>query len=289
VAMRFNPPPGWPPPPPGFVPGPGWRPDASWPPPPDGWQLWLPDDPDRAAAMVQGQLTPGYVAYGPPQAPPSSSGTSGMAIASFVLGLLGIVGISAILGIVLGIGALRRIGRTFQRGRGLAIAGIILGSSWLVLAVAVAVIASLGNSSTPASQPGAETSSSAGASRQTVDPFSLVTGDCFDNPTATPGQTQHLTSVVQTPCNQAHNAQVFATFNVSGSMLDYPGSAKLHSIAGSGCAARAKASLNRAKLTNSMTVRFLFPLESSWLGGRRTVSCIVYNPTPTLTSSLVKS
>jgi hypothetical protein len=212
-----------------------------------------------------------------------------MAIASFVLGLLGIVGISAILGIALGIVALRRIGRTFQRGKGLAIAGIVLGSVWLVLAAAVAGLASLSSSSTPASQPGATTAPSAGASSQTVDPFSLVAGDCFDNPTATPGQVQHLTSVVQTPCNQAHNAQIFATFKVSGSMFDYPGSAKLRSIAGSGCAARAKASLNRSKLTNSMTVRFLFPLDSSWLGGRRTISCIVYNPTPTLNSSLLKS
>jgi hypothetical protein len=254
--------------------------------------------------MIQGQLTPGYVAYGPPETPvgsaqrqwsplespaPPSPGTSGMAVASFVLGLLGVVGISAILGIAFGIVALRRIGRTFQRGRGLAIAGIVLGSAWLVLAVAVAVIASSSNSSTPTSQAGAKTAPSAGASGRTVDPFSLVAGDCFDNPTATPGQVQHLTSIVQTPCNQAHNAQIFATFKVSGSMLSYPGSAKLHSIASSGCDARVKGSLNGAKLTNSMTIRFLFPLESSWLGGRRTISCIVYNPTPTVTSSLLKS
>lgn len=254
--------------------------------------------------MVQGQLTQGYAAYGPPQAPagsapqqwspwespaPPSSGTSGMAIASFVLGLLGIVGISAILGIAFGFVALRRIGRTFQRGRGLAISGIVLGSAWLVLAVAVAVIASRGGSSTPTSQPGAKTSPSAGTTSQTINPFSLVTGDCFDNPTATPGQAQQVNSVVQTPCNQAHNAQIFATFSVSGSMLHYPGSAKLDSIASSGCDARVKANLNGAKLTNSMTIRFLFPLESSWLGGRRTISCIVYNPTPTITSSLLKS
>ena len=42
--MRFNPPPGWPQPPEGWVPPAGWNPDPSWPEPPDGWQLWLPDD-----------------------------------------------------------------------------------------------------------------------------------------------------------------------------------------------------------------------------------------------------
>lgn len=41
--MRFNPPPGWPPIPPGWTPPAGWRPDPSWPPPPAGWQLWVED------------------------------------------------------------------------------------------------------------------------------------------------------------------------------------------------------------------------------------------------------
>jgi len=44
VALRFNPPPNWPAPPPDFVPPPRWQPDPAWPPPPAGWQLWVPDD-----------------------------------------------------------------------------------------------------------------------------------------------------------------------------------------------------------------------------------------------------
>ena len=42
----FNPPPGWPPAPPGWIPPMGWAPDPSWPEPPPGWQLWLPLDSD---------------------------------------------------------------------------------------------------------------------------------------------------------------------------------------------------------------------------------------------------
>lgn len=41
--MRFNPPPNWPPSPPGWTPPPGWQPDPMWPPPPPGWQLWVED------------------------------------------------------------------------------------------------------------------------------------------------------------------------------------------------------------------------------------------------------
>lgn len=40
MRARFNPPPGWPAPPEGWQPDPGWRPDPSWPAAPPGWQFW---------------------------------------------------------------------------------------------------------------------------------------------------------------------------------------------------------------------------------------------------------
>ena len=163
MAMRFNPPPGWPRPPEGFTPDPGWRPDPSWPPVPPGWQLWVPDEPERDAAGSG--VTPGYIGYAPapagssqwagwaPPAPPSC-GTNGLAVAGFVLGLLGFVGISAILGIVFGSVALSRIRTTGQGGRGLAIAGIVLGSCWLALFVILILLGVIvgttsGTSTTP--------------------------------------------------------------------------------------------------------------------------------------------
>jgi hypothetical protein len=39
--LVFNPPPGWPKPPSGWVPPRGWTPDPNWPPPPEGWRLWI--------------------------------------------------------------------------------------------------------------------------------------------------------------------------------------------------------------------------------------------------------
>ncbi|MBS9533314.1 hypothetical protein KIH27_06885 [Mycobacterium sp. M1] len=62
--MRFNPPPNWPPVPPGWVPDAGWSPDPAWPPPPDGWQLWV----DDGAPPLE------YPVYGEPwPAPPAKS------------------------------------------------------------------------------------------------------------------------------------------------------------------------------------------------------------------------
>lgn len=42
--LVFNPPPGWPKPPEGWVPPKGWKPDPAWPATPPGWQLWVPGD-----------------------------------------------------------------------------------------------------------------------------------------------------------------------------------------------------------------------------------------------------
>jgi hypothetical protein len=41
--LHFNPPPGWPKPPDGWIPSKDWTADPSWPLPPLGWQLWLPE------------------------------------------------------------------------------------------------------------------------------------------------------------------------------------------------------------------------------------------------------
>ncbi len=43
MSTRLNLPPGWPPPPPGWTPPSGWKPDPAWPSPPDGWPLWVDD------------------------------------------------------------------------------------------------------------------------------------------------------------------------------------------------------------------------------------------------------
>lgn len=56
--LIFNPPPGWPKPPSGWVPPKGWAPDPSWPLPPPGWQLWIGTDGDLGlTAPPDGPIT----------------------------------------------------------------------------------------------------------------------------------------------------------------------------------------------------------------------------------------
>jgi hypothetical protein len=163
VSFRLNPPPGWPPVPAGFAPLPGWQPDPSWPAPPPGWQLWLPEDetpaapalpfappftPPPSAARLYSPHPPyqypaGSPYGGPPYGP--AQATSGLAIASLVLGIAGFLTITAVAGIVLGIVALTQLRSRYQRGRGLAIAGITVSAVWLVLMLAVPLLLNAGS------------------------------------------------------------------------------------------------------------------------------------------------
>jgi hypothetical protein len=50
---RWNPVPGWPEAPPGFLPSTGWSPDPHWPPPPPGWQFVVKNEAYRRRHRVR--------------------------------------------------------------------------------------------------------------------------------------------------------------------------------------------------------------------------------------------
>lgn len=68
--------------------------------------------------------------------------TSGFAIASLVLGILG----GAILAIIFGFIALSQIKKSGAKGRGMAIAGVVLGFVWSALIVVLIIAAVIGSS-----------------------------------------------------------------------------------------------------------------------------------------------
>lgn len=107
---------------------------------PEGTQQWKPLSalPEFSAALAAGPTTPPTAAR---PAVPVSQTTSGLAVTSLVLGILGFcsLGLTALAGFVLGLVSLRKIKRSGGRlaGRGLAIAGT------LVSAVAMLTILTL--------------------------------------------------------------------------------------------------------------------------------------------------
>jgi hypothetical protein len=294
VGMRYNPPPGWPPPPPGFSPKPGWQPDPSWPPAPPGWQLWVDDeapaaqdwaaqaprtDPWAGAQATQAMPPPPGTDAGWAAEPTSGgrgrrrapgNGTSGWAVASFVLGIFAVIPLSVIFGFV-GLNKIKRLG---QGGKPLAIAGLVLSAVWIVVFVLVGTLS------------GNATQSSTGKITHSgnLDVFALTTGDCFDNPT----DTSDIENVTAIPCTQAHDSQVFAKFNLTGADSSYPAQSALNKLADAGCNART-ASIDKSKVTDAMQIRVLFPEQDAWSDGQRTVSCLIVNPKKTLTTSLLTS
>lgn len=111
---------------------PGWYPDP--------WgratQRW--HDGTRWTEHVDGNAPAGAAV--PPLVPAAQPHTSGLAIASLVTAVLGV----ALVGLILGILALRSIRASAGTvtGRGLAIAGIVISSVWMVL-VTVAILLAL--------------------------------------------------------------------------------------------------------------------------------------------------
>jgi hypothetical protein len=125
----------WPPAPP--------PPEPSGPPAP-GW--WLASDgryypPEQAPGASSPPPPPAFTAY-TPYAPGvvQTTTTNGLAIASMVLGIVWIWWIGSILALVFGYVAKGQIDRSAgrQTGRGMAIAGIVLG--WIGVAALVLVV-----------------------------------------------------------------------------------------------------------------------------------------------------
>jgi hypothetical protein len=388
LAPRFNPAPGWPPPPPGFVPPPHWQPDPSWPPAPPGWQLWVDDgapDPGSAdppptwaggtpaggfpaapagvqarpdgfgtgpadpppwagdfgtgtaaappwaddltgpqTAALRGVGPRGQDPFGPqepfgprdtfasprPDGPPGRPGgpgrraapagkANGFAVASLILGVIGITIIGAVTSVVLGILALRQIRQTGQRGRGLAIGGLVCSGLWLALIGAYFVLP--GGKSSPAPPPpsaGHSSSSSATSSPTATTPsssaspkalsasvFSLRPGQCFQNPPAS-RTILGVTYVTVVPCSTPHNAQAFVQFAAKGT--SYPGGEALKHQADTGCQSQIKKTVQTSKIKNTMTLHYLYPLQSSW-PSHKTIICIIVNSKANLTTSLLRS
>jgi Septum formation len=192
-----------------------------------------------------------------------------MAIAGFVLGLVGAI----LLSVGFSIAALRQIPKRNQRGQAFAIAGLVLSVMWVLAGGVVLLVKLTPNgqfSSGPVTPPGQ------------VDIFSLRVGGCFQNPA---GNTLNVSHVTAVPCTTPHNAQVFAQFKATEA--SYPGQQAIIREADNGCQARVSSSLDRSKLTNTMSLRVLFPESTSWADGQRYISCLVVDSTADLTSSLL--
>ena len=105
--------------------------------------------------------------------------------------------------------------------------------------------------------------------------FSLKTGQCID-----PNGQQAATIV---NCNSPHDAEVFATFSLSGSK--WPGTKAASAAASAGCSTRLTGYLN-PQLAISLSSTYIYPGKVAWEAGTRTVICEVQAASGQLTGSV---
>jgi hypothetical protein len=227
-----------------------------------------PEEPQDVLAVPLTQDTPPDLTADdaplPGLVPAAKAPLSWLAVAALVAGVLPLIPIGIGLGIV-GLVTTRR-GR--RRGRNLAVIGLLATIVWLAIGGTLGTVAVLTH--------GFHKPSKIKYTYVQSSVFNLRKGDCLDNvPSAS--------SPSLTSCNSPHDAEVFATFPLSGA--SWPGAAVMQQEAAAGCTSRLASYLN-PQLAVSLTQDYIYPGQVAWQAGTRTVVCEVRATTGQLDQSV---
>ncbi|MEX8057278.1 septum formation family protein [Microbacterium sp. 16-032] len=256
--------------------------DGTWAPP-------VPPAPPGypgAAAPAYG-ATPEYPQAGAPAygaspygtAPAASGKTNGISILAIILGFVFPVG-----GIIAGAVALAQIKRTGEKGRGLAITGIVAGAVISVLAIIAVIglvifsiaVGSQASSSDPFDIPdypqdGGVTVGPSEAAPGDGDTYTLPVGACLDN---VPGGFISSSNLVD--CAVPHTYEVFSSFLLPEGT--FPGDDAIATAAQEGCDAAFPSFVGIPFDQSALNYQFVAPTEDTWAGGDREISCLLYDP-----------
>lgn len=181
-------------------------------------------------------------------------GTSGYATAGFVLSIVGGFFISIILCLV----ALNRIKTYNEKGRRLAIAGLVLSGLWIVVGFPWIAY----NASRDADR---DASGQVTAAADVV-AAKLRVGDCV----AQMEEGAYRDVKVQ-PCTEPNGGRVFALFDLTVDV--YPGVTSVQQTAEQGCMERWEDSDEQTSIPSDLW--FLYPTGNSWRHGDQRITCLV--------------
>ena len=283
VTVDLPPPSGAPQPMPGPRPAP--TPEADAVPPPIMPPPYAGQQPHAEHADFPGQHGPfGHGEFGQPAqlaqpglpfAPPGPASRNGLAIAALCCGIAAFIPLVGVVAIVLGVVALHQLRGGFQRGRGMAITGIVLGALGTLAWTAVIVIAvATGVTAEPERSTSGQVTSQ---SQIFVD--KLKAGDCFSG-----GRKEQIDLVTALPCTSPHESQVVTIVQLPDG--PYPGEANVTSQAEQECTDRADPLLTD-KAYDELDPSYIYPDADTWRGDR-SVLCLVEAPTGTTTGSALK-
>ncbi|CAM4090270.1 DUF4190 domain-containing protein [Kibdelosporangium persicum] len=195
----------------------------------------------------------------PPNLPPPSGRTNGFAIASLVFGIIG----GVLLAVIFGFVALSQIRKRGDKGRGMAIAGLVLSAVWVLLLVAVFVVGD---------GLGAKRDTSTGQVTESgkLEVFDLKDGDCFNN---VPAEDKEIMAVDAVPCTQPHDAEVLSQVQVS-STGEYPGVDKIAGEIEKLCVDKVGARVEASPIADQLGIFYFYPTKESWARGDRAGTCV---------------
>ncbi len=195
--------------------------------------------------------------YAPGWAPPRPR-TDRVAVAALVTGVLALGPVALVLGLV----ALPRTRPGRLRGRGLAVAGVVLGAlgtlAWAALA-AVGVATAAATRPLPADVPEPVTARA----------VQVVTGNCL---AALPDDGE-VDRVEVVPCAEPHAAQAVTAYEF-GPDAAWPGAAQAAATVAAAC------DLTAAERESGLRAVAWAPTERSWAAGDRAGLCLAVLPEP---------
>lgn len=183
-----------------------------------------------------------------PPDPKRAGGTNGWAIAAFVLGILG----GTILSVIFAIVALFQLRGRHQRGRGLAIAALVISVAWI--AVITSVIA-YGLS----------------ARGKTVQATDLIAGDCIKDTY----EVELPASVKRVRCDRPHYGEVFAV-ETAPADAPYPADQPAMAFVDQ-CGPKFFDYAPNSPEGPTFRVAVAYPTADGWANGERSVVCVAFS------------
>ncbi|MFG2911824.1 DUF4190 domain-containing protein [Kitasatospora sp. NPDC048298] len=262
-APQAVPPSAAPPQPPHPLPAGGWA--SVTPAAQSGFQPGNPYAPTHgpvpAGAPLPG-FAPGF-APGPGPAP-----TNGFAVGSLVTGLLLVAPVALVFGIL----ALAQINRRKERGTGMAVTGLVLGTVGTVLLALMLGAADF--SSARAGRYGQAPKAPAGS----VHWSDLKAGDCYDSPedgsTVDGNGDAKVYWVNRVACAKPHHGEVAGTADLPDRAGPYPGEDVVRKMSVRLCRTVLDSyALDQWAVPDGMDDVYLYPTAKNWAAGDRYVTC----------------
>ncbi|WP_031519253.1 DUF4190 domain-containing protein [Streptomyces sp. NRRL F-5123] len=231
------------------------------------------------------QPQPGYGYPGPAMPPPypgqpgwygQERRTNGISIAALVTG---IIPCTFFLGIIFGLVGMKQVKQRAERGRGMAIAGVVLGGVWAALWAVLITLGAMGKLD--------DGNTSIG---------DLKAGQCFNTvndelsgtegpPTLDDKKVTHTVDVVD--CSDEHDAEAYDVYQIQADRdAPYPGVDKVGADAQDTCVKNARSYLDGKTPASGIHVYFYIPPPQDWAANHRQVICFFGFPDGKVTGTM---